>query len=95
MKEPIKKTITLAEAKAQFEELLEELLAGESIEITREGEDTLTLCLKQHEVKFPPKDGRRFGGQFEGQFKMPTDAEWEAMDAEILEDFEASEIFPK
>ena len=95
MKEPTKKTISLEEAKAQFEELLEELLAGKSIRISTEGKDPFTLSLKNTKVKYPPKNGKRVGGQFKGAFEMPTDEEWEAMDKEIEADFEASKLFPE
>ncbi|MFW5659140.1 MAG: hypothetical protein ACOCZ8_04095 [Bacteroidota bacterium] len=84
--------ISLEEAKAQFEELLEKLLVGKSVSIAAEGEQPVELSIDQ-----PVSENKRRGtaGKFRGKIKMPTDEEWAAMDREIEQDFEESEIFPE
>ncbi len=89
--------ISLEEAKAQFEELLEELLSGKSIRITKEGEQPLELRLEDLELakqtKKPVK--KVIFGRFTGKTRIPTDEEWAEMDHEIERDFEESELFPE
>ena len=41
------KKVSLEEAKAQFEELLEELLAGESVIVTRKGKSSVEISASQ------------------------------------------------
>ncbi|MFW5659144.1 MAG: hypothetical protein ACOCZ8_04115 [Bacteroidota bacterium] len=91
------KKVTLEEAKAQFEELLEELLSGKSIRITKEGEQPLELRLVDLELANQTKKTAKKVqfGRFTGKTRVPTDEEWAEMDREIERDFEESELFPE
>ena len=92
MKDHTKKTISLEEAKAQFEELLDELLAGEAIIITRQGKTSVKISAEARELN---ESRRGTAGKFRGKITMPSDEEWAAMDKEIEDEMLNGEIFPE
>ncbi len=81
-------TVNMHEAKTHLSKLVARVESGEQIVITRAGKPAAKL------VPIPKRLGPRKLGGWEGRFKMPSDAEWEAMDREIEQLFEESEIFP-
>lgn len=72
--------IAIAEAKAQFAELIRRAEAGESIELTRYGRPVARIVAAQRSV------GRPLIGALEGAFELPEDMF--AGDDEIAEMFE-------
>ena len=91
------KKVSLEEAKAQFEELLEELLAGKSVSISKEGEPAVDLSLKEADAAIEQKQQRKRVefGKFTGSSRVPSDEEWAEMDRDIARDFEKSQLFPE
>jgi prevent-host-death family protein len=80
--------VNMHEAKTHLSKLVERVEEGEEIVISRSGTPAAKL------VPVPKKLGPRKLGGWEGKMKMPSDEEWEAMDKEIEQLFEESEIFP-
>lgn len=80
--------VNMHEAKTHLSRLVERVEGGEEIVISRAGKPAAKL------VPVPKKLGPRKLGGWEGKFEMPSDEEWEAMDKEIEQLFEESEIFP-
>lgn len=74
--------IAVAEAKAQFAELIRRVEAGEAIEVTRYGRPVARIVAAERPV------GRPLIGAMEGAFTLPTDMS--DGDAEIAEMFEKS-----
>lgn len=74
--------IAIAEAKAQFAELIRRAEAGEAIELTRYGRPVARIVAADRPV------GRLLIGALEGKFALPDDM-FEG-DAEIAEMFEQS-----
>lgn len=74
--------IAIAEAKAQFAELIRRAEAGEAIELTRYGRPVAQIVAANRPV------GRRLIGALEGKFALPTDM-FDG-DAEVAEMFEQS-----
>ena len=81
--------VNMHEAKTHLSRLVERVEGGEEIVISRAGKPVAKL------VPVPTKSGRRKLGGWEGKFELPSDAEWEAMDKEVEQLFEESEIFPR
>jgi prevent-host-death family protein len=81
-------SVNMHEAKTHLSKLVERVEGGEEIVISRAGKPAAKL------VPVPKKLGPRKLGGWEGKFEMPSDEEWEAMDKEIEQLFEESEIFP-
>jgi prevent-host-death family protein len=82
-------SVNMHEAKTHLSKLVERVEGGAEITINRAGKPAAKL------VPVPQaKPGRRKLGGWEGKFEMPSDEEWEAMDKEIEQLFEESEIFP-
>lgn len=82
-------TVNMHEAKTQLSRLVARVEGGEQIVITRAGKPAAKLVPVSH-----VKPGKRKLGGWEGKMRMPSDAEWEAMDREIEQLFEESELFP-
>lgn len=82
-------TVNMHEAKTHLSKLVARVEGGEQIVITRAGKPAARLVPVSRDGP-----GKRKLGGWEGRMRMPTDAEWEAMDREIEQDFEESEIFP-
>jgi len=83
------KQVNMHEAKTNLSKLVAQVERGEEIVITRAGTPAARLVPVAQ-----AKPGKRKLGGWEGKVKMPSDAEWEAMDREIEQLFEESEIFP-
>lgn len=81
--------VNMHEAKTHLSRLVERVEGGEEIVISRAGKPAAKL-VPVPQAKLGP---RKLGG-WEGKFEMPSDEEWEAMDKEIEQLFEESEIFP-
>jgi len=79
--------IAIAEAKAQFAELIRRAEAGEEVELTRYGRPVARIV--------GPKPQKKIAliGCMKGQFILPDHVH--DGDAEIAAMFAASEIFPK
>jgi prevent-host-death family protein len=81
--------IAIAEAKAQFADLIRRAEAGEEVELTRYGKPVAMLV--------PPRPKKKktieLWGCMKGQFKMSDDIN--DGDAEVAALFAASDIFPK
>ena len=78
-------------AKTQLSKLIAAAERGEEVVIARAGKPVVRL-----EVVAPePPPRRKMFGAWKGECSSPTSEEWAAMDREILQDFENSEIFPK
>ena len=94
MKAPITKTMTLAEARAQFEALLNNMQQGEAYELAlsldESGEVAVQLFKTQDSTTRESK-GVQFG-KFTGTGNLPTDKEWAAMDKDIERDFDESDL---
>lgn len=80
-------TVNIHYAKTHLSSLLERVMNGEEIIISKKNKPIAKLESYQK-----PKE-KRIGGKFDGQMKMV--GTWEEMDKEISDAFEASEIFPK
>lgn len=74
--------IAIAEAKAQFAELIRRAEAGEAIELTRYGRPVARIVATDRSV------GRQLIGALEGAFTLPDDLF--AGDKEIVEMFDKS-----
>ncbi len=80
-------TVTAQYAAEHFEELVSKVDGGESVEITRPG--LATLCLAAEPgfgtttLGIRDAEGRRILGQGRGELRVPTEAEWAAMDREL------------
>ena len=74
--------VAIAEAKAQFAELIRRAEAGEAIELTRYGRPVARIVAVDRPI------GRPLIGALEGAFALPDDLF--AGDAEIAEMFEKS-----
>lgn len=79
--------IAIAEAKAQFAELIRRAEAGEEIELTRYGRPVARIVGPKPEKKIP------LIGCMQGRFRLPD--ELHDGDAEIAAMFAAGEIFPR
>ena len=79
--------IALAEAKAQFAEIIRRVEAGEEIELTRYGRAVARI------VGPRPAKGQALVGCMKGRFAAPADIH--AGDAEAAALFAASEIAPQ
>ncbi|MFW5659142.1 MAG: hypothetical protein ACOCZ8_04105 [Bacteroidota bacterium] len=72
--------ISLEEAKAQFEELLEKLLVGKSVSIAAEGEQPVELRLK---IQTSDTPGKREYGKLSGEIELASPEEEAAFDKEL------------
>jgi len=79
--------IAIAEAKAQFAEIIRRAEAGEEVELTRYGRPVARIV--------PPRPDKKTAlyGCMKGQFTLPGDLQ--DGDVEIATMFAASEIFPR
>ncbi|HWY08039.1 MAG TPA: type II toxin-antitoxin system Phd/YefM family antitoxin [Candidatus Acidoferrales bacterium] len=77
----MKKVFTVTEAKAQFQNLLRRVRAGEEITITKRGVPVARL------VPVAAQKGKRSFGFYEGKFTVPDDFDAPLPD-EILDAFE-------
>lgn len=79
--------IAIAEAKAQFAEIIRRAEAGEEVELTRYGRPVARIV--------PPRPEKKIAlyGCMKGQFTLPDDM-YDG-DAEVAAMFAASEIFSK
>lgn len=79
--------IAIADAKAQFAEIIRRAEAGEEVELTRYGRPVARIV--------PPRPERKIAlyGCMRGQFTLPGDRQ--DGDAEIAAMFDAGEIFPR
>jgi len=81
-------TVNMHEAKTHLSKLVARVEGGERIVITRAGKPAATL------VPMPQKEaGKRKLGGLEGEFDVPSLAEWAEMKRETAREFEG-EIFP-
>src|SRR5262245_6873837 len=81
--------VNMHEAKTHLSKLVERVEGGEEIVISRAGKPAAKLVPVAR-----VKPGKRQLGGWEG-VEMPSDEEWERMDKEIEQLFEAGEIFPR
>lgn len=81
--------VNMHEAKTHLSKLVARVEGGEQIVITRAGKPAAKLVPVAIE-----QPGKRTLGGWEGKMRVPTEAEWEAMDKEAEQLFEESEIFP-
>lgn len=79
--------IAMADAKAQFAEIIRRAEAGEEIEVTRYGRAVARI------VGPRPEKRQALLGCMKGRFVLPDDIH--AGDAEVAALFAASEIFPR
>ena len=79
--------IAIADAKAQFAEIIRRAEAGEEIEVTRYGRPVARI------VGPRPEKRQALLGCMKGRFVLPDDIH--AGDAEVAALFAASEIFPR
>ena len=85
-------TINIHAAKTNFSKLVEQVLAGEEVVISRSGKPVVKVI--PYEENTPPKQKTtRCGGQWTGKIWFAPD--YDESDAEIQKMFEESEIFPK
>lgn len=84
-------TIEADYAASHFYELLAAVDKGEEVLIVRGAQFPVRLVASAD--AFTSRGHRRLGFMT-GRFDLPTDAQWHAMDKEIEEDFEKSEILP-
>lgn len=83
------KTIGAFEAKTHLSSLLDEVEAGEEVIITKRGRPVARLCSIA-----PARSGRRPLGIWKNPTSLPDAGAWAKADAEILDDFDASEAKP-
>lgn len=79
--------IAIANAKAQFADLIRKAEAGEPVVITRHGRPVAELRATT------PSGPKQLIGAMEGMFEIPDDINWG--DAEVEELFNASRIEPE
>jgi prevent-host-death family protein len=75
----VMKTLSISEAKAKFSEVVDAVLAGKEVVVTRMGAPMVKIVRYQAE-----QDNKRLG-LFEGQIEMAADFdEWPEAEAEAL-----------
>jgi len=83
------KQVNMHEAKTHLSRLVEEVEGGREIVISRAGKPAVKLVPIAR-----PQPGKRVLGTLRGKIALPSDEEWAAIDREIEQDFEESEVFP-
>jgi prevent-host-death family protein len=83
------KQVNLYAAKMHLSRLVDQAAAGEEIIIAKHGKPLARL------VSMGARTKKREFGFWRGKVKAPTDEEWAEADAEILRDFEDSQLFPQ
>ncbi len=79
-------TVTLEYAAKHFEELLDAMDAGSSVEVTRPDKPTIRLSGEMKPAA-PAATGKRILGAGVGLLRVPDDEEWERMDVEWRKSF--------
>jgi len=83
------KQVNMHDAKTHLSRLVEEVEGGREIVISRAGKPAVKLV-----PIVRPQPGKRVLGTLRGKIALPSDEEWAAIDREIEQDFEESEVFP-
>jgi antitoxin (DNA-binding transcriptional repressor) of toxin-antitoxin stability system len=80
--------VSVQYAAEHFEELLDAMDGGSSIEVLREDKPTMRLFGDSAPVTAAEKKGDRLLGAGRGEMRVPSDKEWDAMDKEWRKSFE-------
>ena len=83
--------VNVHQAKTQLSKLIAAAESGEEVIIARNGKPAVRIVPVAVAVKRPR---RELWGAWEGKIKLPTDAEWAAMDKEIEDEMVNGPIFP-
>jgi prevent-host-death family protein len=83
--------VNVHQAKTQLSKLIAAAESGEEVVIARNGKAAVKLVPVAVAAKRPR---RELWGAWEGKIKLPTDAEWAAMDKEIEDEMVNGPIFP-
>jgi antitoxin (DNA-binding transcriptional repressor) of toxin-antitoxin stability system len=80
-------------AEDHFADLLNLASSGEEVEIALPGKPNIKL-VPSSPTPFQPKSGRRILGAGRGEMVVPSEAEWQKMDQELLGLINDSPLFP-
>ncbi len=83
--------VNVHQAKTQLSKLIAAAESGEEVVIARNGKPAVRMVPVAAAVRRPR---RELWGAWEGKIKLPTDAEWAAMDKEIEDEMVNGPIFP-